>query len=168
MIWPAPEPVTLSVHTEGSTLELPLRAAAALDSTLADFGEPVACPPPPTEQIAAPETYFRIVEDAANGDMQMQIADGGGITRLLTNDITLHKQGYETYGVMLKDVTSAWGRTEWHYGLSRGDWSVRSETRTMLRAESDDFIITADLQAWEGDVLIAQHHWEERIPRDHM
>ena len=100
--------------------------------------------------------------------MQMQIADGGGITRLLTNDITLHKQGYETYGIKLNDVSSAWGRTEWDYGLSRGDWSVRSETRTTLRADAKDFIITAQLRAWEGEELIAEKNWENRIPRDHL
>jgi predicted acyl esterase len=119
MIWPSPEPVTLHIHTKGSGLELPLRAPAALDDTLADFDAAVAGPPPLTEQIAEPETWFRIVEDAARGEIQMQIADGGGVTRLLTNDITLHKQGYETYGVGLDDVTTTWGRTEWHYGLSR-------------------------------------------------
>jgi len=168
MIWPAPEPVTLSVHTQGSALELPLRASAALDDTLAAFDAPVAGPPPPTDQIADPETAFRIVEDAVNGEIQMQIADGGGVTRLLTNDLTLHKQGYETYGVSLNDVTSPWGRTEWHYGLSRGDWSVRSETRTLLRADSNNFIITAELSAWEGDTLVLEKQWEERVLRDHL
>jgi catechol 2,3-dioxygenase-like lactoylglutathione lyase family enzyme len=168
MIWPAPEPVTLSVHTEGSALELPLRAPAALDETLAPFEEPVAAPPPPTEQIADPETWFRVVEDAATGETRMEIADGDGVTRLLRNDITLHDQGYETFGVMPDDVTTAWGRTRWHDGLSRGDWSVRSETSTMLRGVADDFIITAELRAWEGDDLIVEKRWEERIARDHM
>jgi hypothetical protein len=168
MIWPAPEPVTLSVHTEGSALELPLRAPAALDDTLAPFDAPVAGPPPPTEQIADPETWFRIVEDAATGETRMEIADGGGVTRLLENDITMHKQGYETYGVTPDDATTAWGCTRWHYGLSRGDWSARSETSTMLRGDADDFIITAELRAWEGDDLIVEKRWEERIARDHL
>ncbi len=168
MIWPAPEPVTLSVHTEGSALELPLRAPAALDRTLVEFEAPVAGPPPPTEQIADPETWFRVVEDAATGETRMEIADGGGITRLLSNDITLHKQGYETFGAMPDDVTTAWGRTEWQYGLSRGDWAVRSETSTTLRADARDFIITAALRAWEGDTLVAEKHWDARSARDHM
>jgi predicted acyl esterase len=168
MIWPAPEPVTLTVHTEGSALELPLRAPAPLDDTLAVFDFPVAGPPPPTEQIGDPETWFRVVEDAATGETRMEIADGGGITRLLANDITVHEQGYESYGVMPDDVTTAWGRTQWHYGLSRGDWAVRSETSTTLRADADDFIITAELRAWDGDTLVAEKHWDERIARDNM
>lgn len=168
MIWPAPEPVTLSIHTGGSALDLPLRGPSPLDDTLPAFDPPVAGLPPVTEQIAEPERYFRIVEDAAGNEMQMQIAEGGGVTRLLANDITMHKQGYETYGVPLDDVTAAWGRTEWHYGLSRGDWSVRSETRTELRADTRDFIVTAELRAWDGDDLVAEKRWEKRIARDHM
>jgi len=168
MIWPAPEPVTLTVHTEGSALELPMRAPAALDDTLPAFGPPVAGPPAEIEQIAEPEAWFRVVEDAATGEIRMQIADGIGVARLLTNDIALHKQGYETYGVMPDDVTTAWGRTEWHYGLSRGDWSVRSQTRTTLRADATDFIVTAEMRAWEGETLVAEKHWEERIARDNM
>ena len=168
MIWPSPEPVTLSIDTAGSRLELPLRAPAPLDETLAPFEPPVVGARLPSERIAAPETWCRIVEDAAQGDMQMQIADGGGVNRLLDNDITLHSQGYETFGVRLDDVTSAWGRTEWRYGLSRGDWSIRSETTTLLRADASDFIISAELRAWEDDSLVVEKLWEERIPRDHM
>jgi len=52
--------------------------------------------------------------------------------------------------------------------LSRGEWSVRSETRTELRADPQDFIITAELRAWEGEELVAEKRWEERIARDHM
>ena len=168
MIWPAPEPVTLTIHTEGSALELPLRPPAVLDGTLAAFGAPVAGSPPPAERVAEPDTGFRIVEDAAKGDIQMQVAEGVGTIRLLSNDITMHSQGYESFGVTLDDVTSAWGRTEWRFGLSRGDWSVRTETRTHLRADSGDFFISAELRAWEGDALVADKRWEERVPRDHL
>jgi len=168
MIWPTPEPVTLSVHTEGSALELPLRAASPLDSRLAPFDAPVAGGPPVKEQVEAPHSYFRIVEDAAGGDIQMQIATGDGTSRLVQNGLTMHAQGYETYGVPLDDVAGAFGRTKWHYGLSRGEWSVRSETETLLRADADAFIIEARLSAFEGGTLIFEKHWSERIARDHM
>ncbi|WP_372612799.1 CocE/NonD family hydrolase [Aquicoccus sp.] len=168
MIWPAPAPVTLSVHTAGSALELPLRDPSPLDDVLPAFEAPEAGPPAPIEQVAAPETHFRIVEDAAGGEMQMQIAGGSGVTRLPDNDLTLHKQGYETYGIALDDPCDAWGRTEWHHGLRRGDWSVRSVTQTSLRGDENDFIITATLRAWEGETLVAEKQWEERIARDHL
>ncbi|WP_269581215.1 CocE/NonD family hydrolase [Roseibium sp. Sym1] len=168
MIWPAPEPVTISIHTEGSALELPLRQSSKLDTQLAPFDEPVAGSPLATEQIEAPETYVRIVEDAALGEVQMQIAMDAGISRLLANDLTIHTQGYETYGVSLQDLSASWGRTEWHYGLSRGDWSVCSKTETSLHADAGAFVIEARLRAWEGDALIVDNHWTERIERDHV
>ncbi|MCB1357666.1 MAG: CocE/NonD family hydrolase [Maritimibacter sp.] len=168
MIWPSPEPVTLTIHTEGSALELPLRPPMPLDDTLAAFDPPVSAPPPPTEQVARPDSWFRIVEDAAQGQIEVQVAGGPGALRLLSNDITMHMQGYETYGVPLNNVSAAWGCTEWHCGLGREGWSVRSETRTHLRADATDFIITAELRAWEGEALVVEKQWDTRVPRDHM
>ncbi len=168
MIWPAPEPVSVTVHTGGSYLDLPLRAPVSADDALPAFAPVEAGSPAGSDQVAPPETFFRIVEDAANGTVEMQIADGGGVVRLHDNDLTLRKQGYETYGVTLDDPTSARGETRWTYGLERGDWSVLSKTETRLTTDAGHFIIEARLRAWEGDALIFEENWNERIPRDHM
>ena len=37
MVWPSPEPVTLTVHTAGSLLDLPTRAPRPEDAKLAPF-----------------------------------------------------------------------------------------------------------------------------------
>ncbi len=168
MIWPAPEPVSATIHLRGSHLELPLRQPTPEDDRLADFAGPEAGPPPGKDQIAPPESFFRVVEDAANGTMEMQIADGGGVFRLHDNDLILRKQGYETFGVSLDDPCSAWGETRWTYGLERGDWSMLSQTETRLTADAEAFIIEARMRAWEGDTLVAEERWNERIPRDHV
>lgn len=166
MIWPGPEPVELTLHTAGSVLELPLRAPQAADDALAPFGEAVAGMPPGKDELMAPDCFFHIVEDAAEGQVDMQIADGMGLVRLHDNDLTLRKQGYETYSVCHTDPCSAEGRTEWTYGLRRGDWAVLSKTETTLTADADDFIIRARMRAWEGDDLIKDLTWDERIPRN--
>ena len=168
MIWPAPEPVEMTLHTEGSALELPLRAPRPEDDALADFAGAEAGMPPGKDQIEAPDLHFRIVEDAAAGRTEMQIGDGGGAFRLHDNDLTVQKQGFETYTVDHDDVTSATGQVSWSYGMSRGDWSVRSQTETTLTADRDNFVIRARLRAWEGDTLVTEQTWDERIARDHV
>lgn len=47
LVWPAPEPVLLTVYEEGSTLTLPVRPAGGPgDTALPAFGEPEGCEPP--------------------------------------------------------------------------------------------------------------------------
>jgi hypothetical protein len=63
------------------------------------------------------------------------------------------------------DNTSAIGETRWRYGLERGDWAVRSETETTLTADRTHFVVRARVRAWEGETLVHQESWDERIPR---
>ena len=166
MIWTAPEAVTMTVHTEGSYLELPLRTPSAQDEALAEFGPAQLPPPHPIEELEPGEVYHRIVEDAGIGKVEMQIANGGGRVRYIDNDLIVGEQGYERYSVIGDDPETTTGETEWYFDLSRGDWNVRTETKTKLTCCSKDFRISARMRAWEGDELIEDLTWEETIPRD--
>ncbi len=166
MIWPAPEKVTAVIHTEGSYLDLPLRAPSPADETLSEFEAAVSAPPMARTVIAEGETYVRMIEDATTGDHIMQIADGGGTVHLEGIGLTLDEQGYETHMIQAEDPASAKATAEHVLGLSRDDWSVRSRTRTELTAEDDFFRIQATMTVWEGDDIVAEETWDERITRD--
>ncbi|WP_349368500.1 CocE/NonD family hydrolase [Salinarimonas sp.] len=165
MIWPAPEPVTLTLHTEDSALELPLRSPAPEDAALAPFAPPEAAPPPPKTTHQEPEIGWTVCEDAATGAITVRVADGGGVFTLHDNDLTVRKQGYETYSVIPDDLGSVVGRTQWEYGLSRGDWSMLSRTETRLTADLTHFRIEAQVKVYEGETLVHEQIWDERIPR---
>lgn len=45
LVWPAPEPVRMTLHTANTRLELPVRAASDADERLADFPPPESAPP---------------------------------------------------------------------------------------------------------------------------
>lgn len=165
MIWPAPEKVRLSLHTEGSILSLPLRAPIPEDDALRPFLPPEAAPPLEKEVLEEPEEYWHIIEDARSGMMEMRLAEGGGTVRINGNNLITRSQGYETYQVMPGEIGSAVGRARWHYGLERGDWKIRSETETTLTSGRDDFIVKAWIRAWEGETLVHEEEWHERIPR---
>jgi len=165
MIWPAPERVTIRLHTEHSVLRLPLRREVPGDADLAPFAEPEAAPPLAKEVLEEPEEYWQIIEDARSGQMEMRLADGGGRIRLLGNNLVTFSQGHESYRVMPGDNSSAIGETRWVYGLERGDWKVWSETETTLTADRTDFVLRARLRAWEGETLVHEASWDERLPR---
>jgi uncharacterized protein len=50
--------------------------------------------------------------------------------------------------------------------LRRGDWEVQIKARTRLSSTRQNFHLQADLEAYEGNLLVFSRHWEETIPRD--
>ncbi|MFW5654606.1 MAG: CocE/NonD family hydrolase [Roseicyclus sp.] len=165
MIWPAPELVTATIHTDGSYLDLPLRKPSPEDDRLAPFDPAVTAPPLGTEKLADGENRVRIIEDAATGEHVLEVADGDGIVRLTGNDITITEQGRERHSIMADDPLSARATADWTLGLARGAWSMRSETHTELTSDRDSFRIRARMRVWLGDDLVAEKDWDERIGR---
>jgi hypothetical protein len=165
MIWPAPEVVSATIHTEGSYLSLPLRAPSPEDDQLAAFGPAVSAPPLEKETLAEGHNWIRITEDAATGVHIFEVADGEGVTRIIGNDITITEQGYERHTITADDPLSARATADWTIGLSRGDWSMRSQTHTELTSERDSFRIRARMRVWHNDELIKEQDWDEKIGR---
>ncbi|WP_259400289.1 CocE/NonD family hydrolase [Roseovarius sp. SCSIO 43702] len=166
MIWPAPEPVRLILHAEGSSLDLPLRPRREIDAALPPFEEVETAPQRGIEQLEEPDLRYLIVEDAAANETRLQIGDGDGRYRLEDNGLTVHEQGYETFTVPHDDVTRARAHFRWSIGLERDDWSARSETETTMTSDVENFYIVAKLRAWEGDSLVKEIEWDEAIPRN--
>ena len=166
MIWTPPEPVTLTLHTEHSALDLPLRPAAPADEGLPEFGPPQSGPHLDIEDVPDADDFFEIVHDVAADRHVMRIADGSGTFRILNNDLTVYNQGYETYTIPSGDPADAYGEITWEHALSRGDWKIRSKTETWMGADREAFLIKARLRAWEGEALVHEAEWEERIPRN--
>jgi len=165
MIWPAPEAVTATIHTEGSFLELPLRQSSPEDERLAPFEPAVTAPPLETEIVAEGENWVCITEDAVTGKHVFEVADGDGTVRILGNDITITEQGFELHSIIADDPLSARATSDWTVGLSRGSWSMRSETHTELTADHDSFRIRASMRVWHGEDLVAEKDWDEKIGR---
>ena len=168
MIWTPPEPVTMTLHTDSSFLELPLRATSVDDDELSPFDAPDLPAPLEIEVLEAPDQHHRIVEDATTGRIEMRVGDGHGHVRFAENDLTLADQGFERFSVTGNDPDTARGETEWRFHLSRGEWSVDTLTQTVLTCDAVAFHIEARLRAWEGDALFEDLTWKETIPRDHM
>jgi hypothetical protein len=53
----------------------------------------------------------------------------------------------------------------WEQRLSRGDWSVRTRAEAEMTGNATDFRMIARLQAWEGEVLVFERNWDDRVSR---
>jgi hypothetical protein len=50
----------------------------------------------------------------------------------------------------------------------RRDWEISSETRIVMTATLTHFIVSATLDAYEGEHRVFARSWSLEIPRDHV
>jgi hypothetical protein len=166
LVWPSPEPVTLSIFSGKSTLILPSRKPRAEDAKLRPFGDPESAEP-------LAKTYHR----PAVGRRWVERDIGAGTTTYRIEEdmgnFTIEHLGLETdfvqseaYRIKDDDPLSAEIDIRYTISIGRGDWRTRSETRTVMRADKTHFMVEGFLDAFEGDKKLVSRRWNERIPRD--
>jgi putative CocE/NonD family hydrolase len=166
LIWPSPEPVTLTLYGGVGGLLLPLRVPRA--ETAPSFEEPEGAPPLDAEVLREP-AHRRVVEqDQASGGVALHIVDDFGETRNRNHGLATGQVARETYRIHPDDPLCASVEIHWTETLSRGDWSVRNETYSTMTADRERFHVTGRIEAYEADAKVFEKDWDEQIPRDMM
>ena len=165
LIWPPPEAATLTVHTAGSRLELPVRTASAADADLPEFPGPELAEPLAMEMVSPAGVRWHVTRDLIGDRVTMEVVDDPGTFRIVDNDLTIAKVGRERYSVGGDDPADVAGDVDWTVEFSRGAWRIRSVTETSLTSDASGFRIHARLRAWEGDDLVHEQEWDDTIPR---
>src|SRR5262249_58896091 len=80
--WPAPEPVTLIIHTKASALELPVRPARREDEALTPFPPPESAPPLKQTWLRPAHLDWTITKDIVNGEVRYARDSDDGKRRL--------------------------------------------------------------------------------------
>lgn len=166
MIWPAPEPVTLSVFTGSSRLDLPVRRNAGQQE--------VAIQPTETTELSGftllrqGESERRVCHDLITGDTVIEHRDDSGLKRFEPHGLESGLRSSVTYATGRADPLSARATTHWVAEVGRGDWRVTTESSSSLRADQENFYLEAELVAFEGEEEVFRHSWTRRIPRDHV
>jgi predicted acyl esterase len=171
LVWPAPEPFTLTLHTGGSRLELPVRPPRAEDAGLAPFGPPERAAvqaPTPLREAALRRSFER---DLARNETVYTIASDGGpgaasLERLDAIDLEVGHRMLRRYRIGDDDPLSARAEVEFSASFRRRDWSIRVECRTQLSATAGHFQLEAALDAYESEEKVFSRAWHRAIPRD--
>ncbi|MBZ9676579.1 CocE/NonD family hydrolase [Mesorhizobium sp. ES1-1] len=161
LIWPSPEPVRLDLSA--ATLRLPLRPAARGDEV--SFAEPEGALPWATETIRAPNSERHVARDEKTGIVTLSINDDFGEMRDLDHGLATGSVARESWTIHPDDPLSASGRTHWTQTLSRNGWSVRTETTAEMRSDAENFILSARIEAYEGETLVFERNFEETLAR---
>lgn len=166
LAWPSPEPARLTVHTGQSAIELPVRPPLETDSALREFGPSEGAPPTPSQLVEAGHHNWLVHRDLAKDLSTLEVINDNGIHHLEEIDLEVENRTFEWYSSRGDDFLSPRGETQLVRGLSRGDWSIRTQTRTVLTSTPTTFYIAADLDAYENEERVFCETWSITIDRD--
>ncbi|HSJ44178.1 MAG TPA: CocE/NonD family hydrolase [Euzebyales bacterium] len=169
LAWPPPEPVRLTVFTGASSLELPVRPPrSAEDAVLTSFGEPEGTPPIRVTQLEPGEQRWTVHRDLTQYESTLEVVRDLGVVRYEDIALDVTRNAHERYSCVGDDVTSVRGETRWTVGFRRDGWEAMTVTRTVLTSTRTDFVLHAQLDAFDDDERVASRNWHVTIPRDHV
>ncbi len=171
VVWPAPEPVTLSLFTGESFFDLPVRPPDSRDAALRPFEPPERAALETTE--LRPATLRRNVERDLIADQTSRIVYSG-LGDLDTAELTCIKGiGLEVGHMMRRefrigddDPNQARAEVIQKTWFRRNKLQTRVETRTSCSSTPDDFFLEAGLTAYENNEVFFTRTWSRRVKRD--
>jgi putative CocE/NonD family hydrolase len=164
LIWPSPEPVTLTLLTGKSELSLPVRPRKR--EKLRPFPEPEGAAPAPLRPVRPPSNSRSVELDVGTGEQTTRIVDDFGETENQSHGLITGSIARETYRIKPDDSLSAVAETHWTQTLRRADWSVRTEARCRLTADKDSFHVTGSVEAYENGRLVHEKKWDSKTKRN--
>ncbi len=163
--WPSPRPAALTIKG-GGRLILPVRERKGLDDGLRIIGEPALSEPVNTTLLAPAKREWTVQHNLATNEVKQQIINNDPLLRLDDIDLEIGKKTTEVYSYLNNNYNTVRGEVESTRKLKRGDWNIKTITRTVLTSTHTDFQIRAILDAYEGETRIFSKSWDETIPRD--
>ena len=174
VVWPAPEPVTITVHTGTSRLVLPERPATGDAPAVPEFGPAEAAPTVPMTVLEPLDVSRRIERDPIRGETVVRVVCDGGamspVRRVRLDPIgTVFGHRLErTYRIRDDDPSSASADLRQRFEMERGGWNIVVETGTTMTATPEEFRLECTGRAFEGETLRYDKRWSIRKPRDLM
>ncbi|MEX2649946.1 MAG: CocE/NonD family hydrolase [Alphaproteobacteria bacterium] len=165
MVWPAPEPVTLSLATGRSTLELPIRRPRASDRRIA-FGTPEQGPPM-AKSVVEPPSFHRIIEkDVGTGTVTIRAEENDGRYVIGDTGVEVGRWVKERVAITEGDPLSAVTEMGSTFSYRKGAWDTKVQGTCTLRATKTTWLLSAHLTAREGDKKVFERKLDKTIKRD--
>nr|WP_174257615.1 CocE/NonD family hydrolase [Phytoactinopolyspora alkaliphila] len=169
LAWPPPVPVQLTLYPAGCDLTLPVRPSERPDDvSTTPFDPPEGAPAIETQTLRPGEHQWTVTRDLIDYHSKLEVIKDLGTVRFEDIDLLVSRRAEETYSWVDNDFQTVRGEVVWTMGFSRGDWEVRTVTRTTLTSTPENFHLHAALDAYEGEYRVAAHNWRLVIPRDHV
>ncbi len=168
LVWPSPEPATLTIQPNESILTLPVRGNGKEDGQLNDLGKPDLEDIMPSTLIVPPKREWQVIHNLATNEVTLHVTNNDAQYRIDPINWTVQKDVTEKYSYQSYNYDTLRGEVISERSFKRNDWTTSVKTRTVLTSSKTHFIIRATLDAYEGDVRIFSKSWDERVKRDYL
>ncbi len=159
-LWPSPCAATLTVT--GGSLDLPVHQGSTNEWTPP---EPEGAKPWAHKVLRAGKTTRRIETDLIAGTTALVIHDDLGDAENLSHGLCTGESMTELWEIRPNDPLSARAVHTWEQRLSRGDWSVKTTAWAEMTATATDLHMKARLTAYEGDQVVFDRSFDDKVPR---
>ena len=112
------------------------------------------------------ESVSTILKDAGSGCHELVVSKRDRHVRIAESGLEFAEQGRSTWRVVDGDPLSALAISEQRHMIGREGWKTRIDTRSTLSANESEFLVTNELDAYEGDDRVFSKVWRATIPRD--
>ena len=168
IVWPSPEPVTLTITAGASTLELPVRPPRSEDDGLRPF-EPAENAPALRRSLVRPgATRIEIRKDLRTGLVEAERYQDDGLICIEDFDWQYASSARRLYTIDPGNPLSPEAHIHWRKEYVRDGFHVHIDARTQMRVTKGEFVIEGQLDAFEQEERVFSRHWNHRIPRDHV
>jgi len=164
LIWPTPEPVTLTVYAASSYIDIPVRLPRR-GEVAPQFAPAQAAAPVKLIEVDKPFHKRELATDQRTGVQRLSIVDDFGRSTIAEHGMTTWSCGRETYTIHPDDPLSARADFHWSEERSRSAWKVRTETVSSMTATKTHWHVTGTLEAFEGEEKILTRSWDRKIKR---
>jgi hypothetical protein len=164
--WPSPETVRLELVLGGGTrLELPLRPPDPADERIPPFEEAERAAPPAGHVDHA---TARASTREASGLVSLEV--GSDEVTVLDQEQPFRFGERSTTRFSLQEGAPLSARAEYQgeHFLQRGGWQITVRLRTSMSASDSAFLVTHELDAYEGERRVHATRDTVAIPRDHV
>jgi uncharacterized protein len=171
IIWPSPEPVTLTVFTGKSQLNLPVRTPQPGDATLPPLPQPEAATPSSVTVLREGRVERTVSVDRVTGEVNHRLYTDGGVFgawgkfRLDAIGLEMGHTYERNYRIRPNDPNSARATMTQSYEMGRGDWQIRVDAGAEMTSTATTFELTAWLEAFEGGKSVCRREWRSSHPR---
>lgn len=163
LAWPPPKSTQLKIHTGCSRLILPARRSKPQEIS---FPEPESTPTGKKNQVREGHHDWRVIRELDKDISTLEVINDNGVYYLEGPDLTIEQSMREWYSYQADDFSSARGETLAVRTYQRGEWSIRTTTRTVLTCDDRNFYLDAELDAFEGKRRVFSRNWNRIIKRN--
>ncbi len=166
MILPPPELVTAKI-TLGSETSVSLPVRAGDDQiNLDEPDNPNPLPVYKTHQAAQSRRW--VERDLQTGETQYQVIDDTGEEEMPEHGLRTRHYHRECWSIKTDNPLSCQASSQYVSWMRRGDWSIKTESKSSLSCDAENYYIEATVTAYESDAQVNQRHWNKTIMRDLM